>query len=311
MKKSGLRYRALWLIGGYYTRAQYFGGAPKAGSCVRFFSYLIDGLIIGIPATIVGFLLSALAGGMATSSDGNVNAGAVGIFYVVVVLAQAAYFIYFWTQRDGQTIMNKAFNIKVVRSDGSPMTVGTGIARYLGYIVNSIIFGLPIGWLWPPGIRTNRAGTTRSPGPPRSRPPERLTQSGECILEIGEQIIGMLDADGATNQAVADPTPGSLLSGEPTMRGRCRMADRGRDIAQAWHEAHEPQPSDHRIEGALATGQFERQQGARPGRQQPPCPLTEGAAFQCGIVDDANRSMPLQVMRQAEGVAGMPLHPDG
>ncbi len=122
--------------------------AARAGWWVRFFSYLIDGLIIGIPATIVGFLLSALAGGMATSSDGNVNAGAIGVFYVVVVFAQAGYFIYFWTQRDGQTIMNKAFNIKVVRTDGSPMTVGTGIARYLGYIVNSIIFGLPIGWLW-------------------------------------------------------------------------------------------------------------------------------------------------------------------
>jgi uncharacterized RDD family membrane protein YckC len=121
--------------------------APKAGWWIRFFAYLIDGLVIGIPAAIVGFILSLPFGGM-TSSGGTMNAGATSIFYLIVVVGTAAYFVYFWSQRDGQTIMNKAFNIKVVRADGSPMTVSTGIVRYIGYILNSIIFGLPIGWLW-------------------------------------------------------------------------------------------------------------------------------------------------------------------
>ena len=39
-------------------------------------------------------------------------------------------------------------NIRVVKTDGSPITVGTAIVRYIGMIINSIIFGLPIGWLW-------------------------------------------------------------------------------------------------------------------------------------------------------------------
>ncbi|TMF21584.1 MAG: RDD family protein [Chloroflexi bacterium] len=59
-----------------------------------------------------------------------------------------AYFVDFWSQRDGQTIMNKAMGIKVVKTDGSPITVGTAVVRYIGYILNDIIFGIPIGFIW-------------------------------------------------------------------------------------------------------------------------------------------------------------------
>ena len=44
--------------------------------------------------------------------------------------------------------MNKALNIKVVRMDGSPITVGTGVVRWIGYLVNDIIFGIPVGFIW-------------------------------------------------------------------------------------------------------------------------------------------------------------------
>jgi uncharacterized RDD family membrane protein YckC len=121
--------------------------SPKAGWWVRFFAYFVDSLIVGIPAVIVGFILAALTGGM-TSSAGTVNGAAVTLFYLLVLVGPAVYFVYFWSQRDGLTIMNKAMNIKVVKTDGSPITVGTAIVRYIGYILNSIVFGLPIGWLW-------------------------------------------------------------------------------------------------------------------------------------------------------------------
>jgi len=120
--------------------------APKAGWWVRFFAYFVDGLIVGIPAAIVGGILAVLTG--AFSATENPNAGGVVLFYAIVVLATVAYFVYFWSQQDGQTIMNKALGIKVVKTDGSPITVGTGIVRYIGYAINSIIFGLPIGFIW-------------------------------------------------------------------------------------------------------------------------------------------------------------------
>jgi len=107
--------------------------AEKAGWWVRFVAYFVDSLIVGIPAGIVGGILGAVT---------------VFIFYAILVLASVAYFVYFWSQRDGQTIMNKAMNIKVVRADGAPITVGTGIVRYIGYVLNSIIFGIPIGFIW-------------------------------------------------------------------------------------------------------------------------------------------------------------------
>ena len=119
--------------------------AEKAGWWVRFVAYFVDSLIVGIPAGIVGGILGAVTGAFSST---NPNGGGVFIFYAILVLASVAYFVYFWSQRDGQTIMNKAMNIKVVRADGAPITVGTGIARYIGYVLNSIIFGIPIGFIW-------------------------------------------------------------------------------------------------------------------------------------------------------------------
>jgi uncharacterized RDD family membrane protein YckC len=121
--------------------------AEKAGWWVRFFAYFVDSLIVGIPAAILGFIFAALAGGM-TSASGQANTAALSLFYIILALASVAYFVYFWSQRDGQTIMNKAMNIKVVRMDGSPITVGTAIVRYIGYIINDLIFGIPIGFIW-------------------------------------------------------------------------------------------------------------------------------------------------------------------
>jgi uncharacterized RDD family membrane protein YckC len=121
-------------------------GAPKAGWWVRFFAYLVDNLIVGIPAFIVGFIVAAMAGGI-VSATGEPGPG-IGFFYLIIILASAGYFVYFWTQQDGQTPMNKALNIKVVRAEGGPITIGTGIIRYVGYLVNDIIFGLPIGFIW-------------------------------------------------------------------------------------------------------------------------------------------------------------------
>jgi len=114
--------------------------APKAGFWIRFFALFVDGLIIGVPAGIIIGILVAVVGKDAT--------GVILVLYALYLIAIVAYFVYFWTQRDGQTIMNKALGIKVVKTDGSPITVGTAIVRYVGYFIDSIIFGLPIGYIW-------------------------------------------------------------------------------------------------------------------------------------------------------------------
>jgi uncharacterized RDD family membrane protein YckC len=122
------------------TSGSSVASAPKAGFWIRFVALFVDGLIIGVPAGIIIGILVAVVGKDAT--------GVILVLYGLYILAVVAYFVYFWTQRDGQTIMNKALGIKVVKTDGSPITVGTAIVRYVGYIVDSIIFGLPIGYIW-------------------------------------------------------------------------------------------------------------------------------------------------------------------
>jgi uncharacterized RDD family membrane protein YckC len=38
------------------------------------------------------------------------------------------------------------FGLRVVKEDGTPITDGEAVMRYLGYILNSAVFML--GWLW-------------------------------------------------------------------------------------------------------------------------------------------------------------------
>ena len=114
--------------------------APKAGFWIRFVALVIDGLIVGIPGGIIVGILAGVAGKDAT--------GVIIVLYGLFILAEVAYFVYFWSRPDGQTLGMKMFKLRGVKTDGSPLTVGGAIVRYVGYIVDSIIFGLPIGYIW-------------------------------------------------------------------------------------------------------------------------------------------------------------------
>src|SRR5712691_13382142 len=83
-----------------------------AGFWIRFIARFVDGLILGIPLTIILFIFIAISGVAltATSSDQNaqnatagVASGAFLLFYVIALVAIAGYQIYFWGT-NGQTI---------------------------------------------------------------------------------------------------------------------------------------------------------------------------------------------------------------
>ena len=113
--------------------------AQKAGWWARFFALFLDGLIIVIPgAIIIGLIIAVL---------GKSGGGIAVLLYVLWLISYPVDLIYFWT-KDGQTLGNKALNIRVVKTDGSKLSVGAGVVRYIGMLVNSIIFGLPIGYIW-------------------------------------------------------------------------------------------------------------------------------------------------------------------
>ena len=113
--------------------------ANYAGWWSRFFALFLDNLIVGIPLVIILGIIAAVVG-----KNGS---GIILIVYALAIIAAVYYFVYFWT-KDGQTLGSRALNIRVVKTDGSQLTAGGAIIRYVGFIVDSIIFGLPIGYIW-------------------------------------------------------------------------------------------------------------------------------------------------------------------
>ncbi|MBZ0294040.1 MAG: RDD family protein [Anaerolineae bacterium] len=98
-----------------------------AGFGTRFFAYIIDGIIIGLIAGLL-FGSARWAGG--------------GLGWLVGM----AYCWYFWTRQDGQTLGKKVMNVRVIRTDGAPLTDSDAILRYIGYYISGLLLGL--GFLW-------------------------------------------------------------------------------------------------------------------------------------------------------------------
>ena len=66
----------------------------------------------------------------------------------MIILVSFLYFPYFW-QKSGRTPGMSVFGIRVVRdADGGPVGWGSAILRYIGFFIDSIVFGIPIGFLW-------------------------------------------------------------------------------------------------------------------------------------------------------------------
>ncbi len=101
--------------------------ARLANLGTRFLALLIDSIVLGL----IGGLLFRFA---------RQPGGVLGL------LLGAAYQWYFLTQHRGQTLGKLLLGIRVVKTDGSPITAAEAIMRYFGYVLNSMLLG--IGWLW-------------------------------------------------------------------------------------------------------------------------------------------------------------------
>lgn len=66
---------------------------------------------------------------------------------LISLLFGVFYFVYFWSKNNGQTPGKKMMAIKVVKSDGSDLTVGNAIIRYVGYFISSMVLCLGFFWI--------------------------------------------------------------------------------------------------------------------------------------------------------------------
>ena len=106
----------------------------KGGFWVRTFAYLIDAIGIGIVSGIIGSIISSDPTG--TTSNG------------VSFLLGLAYFCYFWSSNGGgQTLGMRVLDLKVVRTDGSALTLTQALIRYVGLFVSFICLAIGVIWV--------------------------------------------------------------------------------------------------------------------------------------------------------------------
>ncbi len=107
--------------------------APKAGFWMRVIAWFIDGIIIGIPSVALGTVV--------LHADKSGQSG-------IELLLELTYFVYFWSSYGkGQTIGMQLLHMKVVKTDGSLLSVTGALLRFVGVIVGSIAFCLGLIWV--------------------------------------------------------------------------------------------------------------------------------------------------------------------
>jgi uncharacterized RDD family membrane protein YckC len=140
-----------------------WAGKPLAGWGSRAAAYLIDGLILLVPAVVLTIIVVAIATG---SDTGAIVTGILGFLaYLVVALIYAPVLMMRDGERNGQTWGKQMLNIRVVRDSGEPMSFGWAALREIGVkglavtIASSIIPFIPwfLNYFWPLWDDQNRA----------------------------------------------------------------------------------------------------------------------------------------------------------
>ena len=115
------------------TAAPAVVSGAKAGFWIRFVAIFIDSIIVGIVNSALGAILSL-----------NTN-GRSGL----QLLLGLVYYVYFWSSNSpwpGQTIGSKLLNIRVIRTNGSDLSISQALIRYVGFVISAIC--LLIGLIW-------------------------------------------------------------------------------------------------------------------------------------------------------------------
>jgi uncharacterized RDD family membrane protein YckC len=113
--------------------------ARPAGFFRRFWALFFDWILLSILGDVILVSYQLGLGKQERAMEMN----------LVMTITTAAAILYFTllTGDGGQTLGKKILGIRVVRTDGSPVTYGRAFARSLGYLL-SLFFGTFLGFLW-------------------------------------------------------------------------------------------------------------------------------------------------------------------
>lgn len=112
---------------------------PRAGFWKRFGAAVIDGILVGIVASVLSAILGA-------GDEGRFSATYQGLSLLLTV----AYLTYFEGGPTGQTLGKKALGIRVIDfGAGGPIGYGRAVVRSLSRYVSGFVLGLGYFWmLW-------------------------------------------------------------------------------------------------------------------------------------------------------------------
>jgi uncharacterized RDD family membrane protein YckC len=120
-------------------------GLRYAGFWVRFTAYLIDYIPLSILAAVskvsgVTSTCTSISGGSLCSY--RVNGTGLGIMTAVLGL----YWVVTWSQLGG-SLGQKALGLRVVNAaDGTNVSIGKALLRFVGYIISAIPFAVGLIW---------------------------------------------------------------------------------------------------------------------------------------------------------------------
>jgi len=121
-----------------------------AGFWVRLAASAVDAMIFGVISYSIQTLLghNPFAALEATTIEEvtKIQAELNGPQNLFISLFSAFLIILFWVHYEGATPGKKLMGLKVTKAGGDPLTYVTGIIRYFGYFLSSVVLGL--GYIW-------------------------------------------------------------------------------------------------------------------------------------------------------------------
>jgi len=106
----------------------------KAGFWIRVLAFIIDSVILYVVNLIVGLVLNPS------------TTGRSGIQTLLGII----YFTYFWSASSmwpGQTVGDKLLNLRVIKTDGTDLTIVQAFIRYVGLFVSFLLIFIGVIWV--------------------------------------------------------------------------------------------------------------------------------------------------------------------
>ncbi|SRR6266851_317936 len=106
----------------------------KAGFWIRVLAFIIDSIILYVVNLIVGVVLNPS------------TTGRSGIQTLLGII----YFTYFWSASSlwpGQTVGDKLLNLRVIKTDGTDLTIVQAFIRYVGLVISFIVIFIGVIWV--------------------------------------------------------------------------------------------------------------------------------------------------------------------